>query len=64
MLGVSLVLVGLVPLLRARSACRERLAYTAAGLALVVLWLLPWSTWEAVFGELTMDFSIWIVARA
>ena len=32
MLGVSLVLIGLVPLLRARAACPERLAYTACGL--------------------------------
>lgn len=59
MLGVSVVLISLVPLLRAL-AVPERLAYTSAGLAVVVLWLLPWSVWEAVFGELTMNFSTWI----
>ena len=40
----------------------ERLAFTGAGLFILVLWLLPWSVIEAIFGELAMDFSIWIVA--
>ncbi|MDP9346614.1 MAG: FtsX-like permease family protein, partial [Actinomycetota bacterium] len=61
MLGVSVVLIGAVPLLRA-AGVPERAAYTTMGLAIVVLWLLPWSTWEAVFGPLKMDFSTWIIA--
>ena len=61
MLGVSLALVGAVPLLRA-AGVPERLAFTACGLAVVVSLLLPWSAWEAVFGPLAMDFSTWIVA--
>jgi putative ABC transport system permease protein len=40
----------------------DRLAYTTTGLAIVVLWMLPWSAWEDVFGPLKMDFSTWIVA--
>jgi putative ABC transport system permease protein len=61
MLGCSLVLVGLVPIAR-RLGVGDRLANTVAGLAVVVLWMLPWSTWEWVFGPLTMDFTTWIVA--
>jgi len=61
MLGVSLALVSLVPLLRLLGAT-ERVAFTACGLAVVVLLLLPWSMWEAVFGELAMDFSTWIAS--
>jgi len=40
MLGVSLVLVSLAPLARALGA-PQRLVYTGAGLAIVILWLLP-----------------------
>ena len=29
---------------------------------MVVLLMLPWSVWDAVFGTLSMDFSTWIVA--
>lgn len=61
MLGVSLVIVALVPLMRL-AGVGERLAYTGGGLALVVLLMLPWSVWEGVFGPLSMDFSTWIAA--
>ena len=40
----------------------ERPVFTGAGIALVVLWLLPWRTLEALFGELRMDFSVWVVS--
>jgi len=61
LLGISVVLVSAIPLLRlARVA--DRLAYTAVGLAIVVLWMLPWSAWEALFGPLGMDFSTWVVS--
>jgi putative ABC transport system permease protein len=61
MLGVSVVLMSLVPLLRL-AGVPDRLAYTGCGLALVVFLLLPWRAIESVFGELAMDFSAWIVA--
>ena len=61
MLGVSLLLVSLVPVLRLLGVS-ERLAYTSCGLALAIVLLLPWSLWEDVFGTMAMDFSTWIVA--
>jgi putative ABC transport system permease protein len=61
MLGTSLAIMSLVPLLRLVGVS-ERLAFTACGLAVVVSLMLPWSTWEAVFGTLAMDFGTWIVA--
>ena len=39
----------------------ERLAYTAAAATLLVLWLLPLGTFDSLFGEMSMDFSIWVV---
>ena len=61
MLGVSLSFVSLVPLLELLGV-PERLAFTACGLAVVVSLLLPWRAWEAVFGNLAMDFGTWIVS--
>ena len=61
MFGVSVVLIGLVPFLRL-ARVPERLAFTGCGLTLVVIWMLPWGAWEAVFGPLRMDFSTWIVS--
>ena len=61
MLGVSLVLLGLVPLLRV-AGVSDRIAYTTCGGAIVVALMLPWNLWEAVFGTLAMNFSTWIVA--
>jgi putative ABC transport system permease protein len=61
MLGVSIVLMSLVPLLRA-AGVSERIAFTTCGGTLAVLLLLPWGAWDTVFGTLAMDFSTWIVA--
>ena len=61
MLGLSLVLVSAVPLAR-MAGVPDRVAFTAAGLAIVVMWMLPWTYWESVFGPLAMNFSTWIVA--
>lgn len=61
MLGVALVVISLVPFARL-VGIPDRLAFTATGLANVVLWMLPWSVWESVFGPLRMDFTTWIVA--
>jgi len=60
-LGVSLVLLGLIPLLQVVGAS-DRTAYTLCGGAIVVLLMLPWEWWDAVFGKLAMDFSTWIVS--
>ncbi len=62
MLGVSLLIVSLVPFAAAGSAIPDRVAYTVAGLVIVVLLMLPWSAWESVFGQLSMNFSTWIVS--
>src|SRR3990172_1040689 len=60
MLGVSIALVSLVPLVRALGL-PERAAYTIAGFALVVWWLLPVDTFESLIPGLGMDFTVWIV---
>jgi putative ABC transport system permease protein len=60
-LGVSLVILGAVPLAGA-AGLSERVRFTSAGLALVVFWLLPWQWIETIVGkELTMGFSVWIL---
>jgi putative ABC transport system permease protein len=61
LLGVSLAIMSLVPVLRLLGVS-ERLAFTGCGVALVVFLLLPWRFLEAVFGDLSMDFSAWIVS--
>ena len=61
MLGISLILIGLVPILRAFGVS-ERLAYTSCGLGIAVAMLMPWSVWEAVFGQVSMNFTTWVVA--
>jgi putative ABC transport system permease protein len=61
LLGISLLIVSAVPLARAVGV-HERVAFTTAGLALLVLWMLPWRTYETLFGELSMNFTTWIVA--
>lgn len=60
LLGVSVVIIGLVPLARALGANR-RLAYTLGGVALVGWWMLPFRAYDALAGELTWTFSVWIV---
>jgi putative ABC transport system permease protein len=60
-LGVSLVLMSLVPLLRL-AGVPERAAFTGCGLAVLVFLLLPWRVIESVFGDLAMDFTTWIVS--
>src|SRR6266536_4849680 len=57
--GVSLVLLGLVPVVE-RLGVPDRVARTAAGLGLVVWFVLPVSRW--LFGDLKVDFSIFILS--
>jgi len=61
MVGISLMIVSLVPVLRALGVS-ERIAFTTCGLTIAVLLMLPWSYWEDVLGPLSMDFSTWIAA--
>jgi putative ABC transport system permease protein len=58
-LGVSLVILGLVPIGRALGL-PERAAHSGAGLALVAWFVLPISRW--LFGDMKQNFSIFILA--
>lgn len=60
LLGLSLLAVGLVPILRA-AGVSDRIAFTFAGLAIVVIWLLPFHVVETLVPGAEMDFSLWIV---
>ena len=57
-LGFSLVVLGLVPIVRA-FGLPERAVHTGAGLALVAWFVLPISRW--LFGELKVNFSIFVL---
>jgi putative ABC transport system permease protein len=62
MLGLSLMILGAVPLVRA-AGVPERITFTAAGLAIVVFWMLPFDWIEALAGkELAWGFGVWIMA--
>jgi putative ABC transport system permease protein len=61
MLGVSLVVIGIVPLARA-AGLSERIAFTTAGITMVAFWLLPFDWVEAIAGkELSWGFGAWIM---
>jgi len=61
MLGVSLIIIGAVPLARA-AGLSERITFTAAGLLMVVFWLLPFGWVETLAGkELSWGFAVWIM---
>jgi putative ABC transport system permease protein len=61
MLGVSLVVVSLMPLIRATGRS-ERAAYTVGGAFLLVFWMLPLSAFDSILGDMSMDFSVWIAS--
>ncbi len=60
LVGVSLLIVGAVPLARTIGLA-DRPAYTVAGSALVVFWLLPLRVITWIFGPLSITFSVWVV---
>ena len=61
-LGISIAVISAVLLARAAGAS-ARAGYSAAGVVLLVWWLLPFDTMNAITGrELKMDFSAWIVS--
>jgi putative ABC transport system permease protein len=57
-LGVSLVVLGFVPILQA-FGLPERLTHTTAGLTLVAWFVFPFSRW--LLGDLKVDFSIFLL---
>ena len=59
MLGVSLALLGVATIVR-RLGAPDRPVYTAAGLAIVVFWLLPWSALDHIT-EFSWGFDAFLV---
>jgi putative ABC transport system permease protein len=59
-LGLSLLIISVLPLLR-WAGMPDRIVFTLVGAAIVILWLLPWRVTESVFGQLGMDFNIWVI---
>jgi putative ABC transport system permease protein len=59
LLGISMVLVALARTARLLGV-RDRVAYTAGGLALVVLWLLPMSVFDRIT-DFSQNFSVFLV---
>jgi putative ABC transport system permease protein len=59
LLGVSLAIVGASTIAR-RLGANDRLAYTTAGLAIVVLWLLPWHVLDNIT-EFSWGFDAFLV---
>ncbi|HEY7398921.1 MAG TPA: ABC transporter permease, partial [Gaiellaceae bacterium] len=57
-LGVSFVILGLVPILRALGV-HDRAVHTGAGLALIAWFVLPIQRW--LFGEMKVNFSIFVL---
>jgi putative ABC transport system permease protein len=61
LLGVSIVIISLVPLGRS-VGIPERAIKTAAGLTLVVWWLLPFDVVKSIFPDLKFDISVFITS--
>ncbi len=60
-LGVSLVIIGAIPVLRALRA-PDRLAWSVPAAALTVWWLLPLAVTESFVPALSKDFTIFILS--
>lgn len=60
LVGGSLVLLALVPVIRALGGS-ERIAYTTAGLCVLAWNLLPFSYYEALVPDLAMGFSVFVL---
>lgn len=61
MLGTSLVIIGVVLLAR-RLGLRERIAFTIAGLGLVIWWLLPASVLESYLPEMRQGIEMFFLS--
>ena len=67
--GASLMILGLGLMLRTalkrtslRAEVRDRIAFTALGIGMLVFWALPLGTLESVTGELQGDFDVMFVS--
>jgi putative ABC transport system permease protein len=60
LLGASLLAIGAAGMLRA-AGLPDRACYTAGGLGIVVLWLLPLRAVEWLVPGAQMDFTMWVV---
>jgi putative ABC transport system permease protein len=61
-LGIALFAIGAVPVVQALGI-PQRIAYTGAGLVIVVVCLLPFDWLDTLAGtDLRMNFSVWIVS--
>lgn len=61
MLGTSLILISSVPLLR-RLGVPDRLAYSFAGVGLLVWWLLPKGTIDRILPEMNMGIEMFFLS--
>ena len=59
-LGVSILIIGVALVLRARGA-KERIVFTVAGAVLVVWSLLPINVFQAIFGDLKMGIEMFFL---
>jgi putative ABC transport system permease protein len=59
--GVSLIILGFVPVLRSLGA-PDRLAYSVCGLVLAAIFLAPFGTFDFILPRFKADMSIWVVA--
>ena len=60
-IGTSLLIIG-IPLIARRLGLRDRLAYTAAGLGLVIWWLLPYEVLESVLPEFEQGIEMFFLS--
>ena len=61
MLGTSLVIIG-VPVLARRFGLPDRIAFSAAGVGLVVWWLLPFDALDFMLPEMEQDISMFFLS--
>ena len=61
MLGISLIIIGLALLAR-RFGLPDRAAFTVAGVSLVVWWLLPAGTWDAILPEMHQGLEMFFLS--
>ena len=68
-IGVSLMIVGIGLTLRTvlrrtamRVEVRDRIAYTFAGVVMLIFWVMPFNTLRAVAGDLNADFEMFFVS--
>jgi putative ABC transport system permease protein len=59
MLGLSFLIISAIPIARL-VGLSDRIAFTIGGGLLLVLWILPLDTFDALFGDMAMDFTVWI----